>query len=166
MINTRKITRTSLLVTVAVLLGYVESTFPPVVPVAGIKLGLANTIIIIELYTAQIRQTWLVALLKVFLCTVLFGSVTSFIYSLCGAVISLIVMIFAKRTGFFSLIGVSSLGGIFHNLAQLVCAYFFIGKGALFHIPVLCLSGALCGVLTGVAAQILIKRGGALFEEE
>lgn len=166
MIKSREIARTAILVSVAVLLGYVESIFPPPVPVAGIKLGLANTVIIIELYTSHLSQTWIVALLKVFLCALLFGSATSFIYSMCGAVVSLMMMMLAKKSGLFSLIGVSSLGGIFHNLAQLLCAYFFIGKGAVFHIPVLCLSGAVCGVLTGIAAQILIKRGRGLFDEK
>lgn len=166
MIKSQKIARTAMLVTVAVLLGYVESIFPPPVPIPGIKLGLANTVIIIEIYTAGKGQTFLVAFLKVFLCAMLFGSMMSFIYSFAGALLSVLIMMAAKKTGWFSLIGVSSAGGIFHNMAQLVCAYFFIGKGALFHIPMLCLTGAICGVLTGVAAQLILRRGRGLFGKE
>lgn len=163
MTNSKNVARTAMLAALAVLLGYVESLFPPPVPIPGIKLGLANTVIILELYSGGKGRAFLIAMLKVVLCAVLFGSFVSFAYSLCGAVVSLIVMAAAKRSDWFSLVGVSSAGGIFHNMAQLVCAYFFIGRGVLFHIPALCLSGAVCGVLTGSAARIILKRGGELF---
>lgn len=166
MIKVKTVARMAMMTSLAVLLGYVESIFPPPVAIPGIKLGLANVIIITVLYICGAKQAWTVALLKVALCGVLFGTATSFVYSLCGAALSLVIMMLAKRTNLFSVVGVSSLGGIFHNLGQLVCAYFFIGKGALLHIPMLCLCGALCGVLTGLAAQIIIKRGRGIFETE
>lgn len=156
MINTKTITRTAAFAAVAVLLGYVESLFPPIA--AGVKIGIANTVVIASLYSQRLSQTWLIAIIKVVLCTALFGSVTSFVYSLSGALISLLVMSATRKIGWFSLIGVSSLGGVFHNLAQLLCAYFIIGKGVLFYMPVLLVSGAVCGVLTGIAAQIIVKR--------
>ena len=164
--NTKDITRTALMVTVAVLLGYVESLFPPIVPLPGIKLGLANAVVILLLYTGSAEKTWMVVLLKVVLCSALFGTATSFIYSISGGIVSLVIMMAAKRLNVFSIIGVSSLGGIFHNVAQLICAYLIIGKGALFHLPVLCVAGALCGMLTAVAAKILIEKGGKLFEQK
>jgi len=164
MISTRKITKISAFIAVAVLLGYVESLFPPIA--AGVKLGLANTVVITVLYTQGAKETWIVSLLKVILCMMLFGSMTSFIYSLSGAILSLLVMITAKKSKLFSVIAVSGLGGLFHNLAQFLCAYLIIGKGVLFYIPVLCLSGILCGALTGIAAQIIIKRGREIFGKE
>ena len=147
----------------AVLLGYVESLFPPFVPVPGIKLGLANSVVMIVLYSYSAKDAWTVSVLKVILCSMLFGTVTSFIYSLCGAGLSLAVMVLAKRMQIFSVPGVSGIGGIFHNVGQLVCAYFFVGKGVIFYIPVLCVSGAVCGALTGIAVQLILKRGGDLF---
>lgn len=165
MIKVKTVARMSVMTALALLLGYVEGLFPPPVAIPGIKLGLANVIIIMMLYTCDLKQSWTVALLKVSLCALLFGSVTSFLYSVCGAIFSLSVMILAKRTNFFSIVGVSSLGGIFHNMGQLICAYFFIGKGAILHIPVLCLCGAACGMLTGIASQIIIKRGRGIFAE-
>ena len=166
MTRNRKISRTALLVTIAVLLGYVENLFPPPVPVPGIKIGLANAVVILLLYTKQVKEAFCVSFMKVFLCTLLFGTPVSFLYSLSGAVLSLCIMLLAKKTSLFSLIGVSGLGGISHNLAQLVCAFFFVGKGALLYIPVLCISGAVCGVLTGFATQIILKRGRGLFDKE
>lgn len=164
MITTKRVTKTAAFIALAVMLGYIESLFPPIM--AGVKLGLANCIVIIVLYTQSWRQAWTVSLLKVILCMTLFGSMTSFIYSLSGAVVSLITMIIAKKSGLFSLIAVSSLGGLFHNMAQLVCAYFIIGKGVLLHLPMLCLSGIVCGVLTGIAAQIIIRRRRDIFGKD
>ena len=166
MINSKKITRTALLITIAVLLGYVENLFPPVVPVPGIKLGLANAVIMLVLYMDSPKSAWVVSLIKVILCSVLFGSVTSFVYSISGAALSLFIMMLAKKVKIFSVSGVSSIGGIFHNLGQLICAYFFVGKGAIFYIPVLCVSGAVCGAITGIAVQLVLKRGGNLFGKE
>lgn len=164
MITTKGVTKTAAFIALAVMLGYIESLFPPLM--AGVKLGLANCVVITVIYTQGWREAWIVSLLKVVLCMMLFGSITSFIYSLSGAVVSLIVMLIARKSGLFSLLAVSSLGGLFHNMAQLVCAYFIIGKGVLLHLPVLCLSGLVCGVLTGVAAQIIIKRGREIFGKE
>lgn len=162
--TSKKITRTAVLITVAVLLGYIESLFPPVVPVPGIKLGIANAVVIMLLYADKAKTAWTVSLIKVGLCSLLFGSVTSLIYSFSGAVLSLALMALAKKLRFFSMVGVSSLGGIMHNMAQILCAYIILGKGVLFYIPPLFISGAVCGVLTGIAAQTIIKRGSGLFE--
>ena len=164
MINTRKIAKLAAFIAVAVILGYVESLFPPIA--AGVKLGIANTVIITVLYVWGTKEAWTVSILKVALCMTLFGSVTSFIYSLSGAILSLSVMIIAKRSKLFSILSVSGMGGLCHNLAQFICAYIIIGKGVIFYLPVLCLSGILCGVLTGIAAQLIVKRGREIFGKE
>ena len=164
MVNTRKITKLSAFISVAVILGYVESLFPPVA--AGVKLGIANTVIIAVLYIHGGKDAYIVSVLKVVLCLALFGSMTSFISSLSGAVLSLSAMIIAKRSKNFSIISVSGLGGLCHNIAQFVCAYIIIGKGVTFYLPVLCFSGILCGVLTGIAAQLIVKRGREIFGKE
>ena len=156
MISTKTITKTAAFGAMAVLLGYVESLFPPIA--AGVKLGLSNAVIIIVLYTLSSKQAFLVSLIKVFLCTALFGTATSFVYSLSGALTSVFVMSVAKKTNWFSLIGVSSLGGIFHNLAQMVCACLIIGNPVIFYLPVLFVSGAICGAATGALSQIIVKR--------
>lgn len=164
MIKTRYITKISAFVAVAVILGYVESLFPPIA--AGVKLGIANIAVITVLYLYGCKEAFMVSLLKVILCMALFGSMTSFIYSLSGAILSLSVMIPAKKSRVFSLVSVSGLGGLCHNLAQFVCAYIIIGKGVLFYLPILCLSGIAAGVLTGIASGIIVKRGREIFGKE
>ena len=100
--NTKTVTRTAAFTAAAILLGYVESLFPPIA--AGVKLGLANTVVITVLYTQNPRQAWTVAIMKAVLCAVLFGNASSFVYSLAGAVISLLVMWLAKKSNIFSII--------------------------------------------------------------
>lgn len=162
--KTRDITVISAFVSVAVLLGYVESLFPPIA--AGVKMGLSNIVVIMVLYTRGGKAAWTVAILKVLLCMALFGSMTSFIYSFSGAVLSLSAMLLAKKSRIFSLVAVSGLGGLCHNLAQFICAYIIIGKGVLFYLPILCVSGIIAGVLTGIAAGIIVKRGREIFGKE
>ena len=164
--TSKKITRTAVFITVSVLLGYIESLFPPIVPVPGIKIGLANAVVLLLIYTDSPKTALSVSVLKVILCSLLFGSMMSFVYSISGAIMSFLLMVAAKKVKIFSIIGVSSIGGIIHNMAQLICAYLFLGKGVLFYIPPLCLSGAVCGVFTGIAAQIILKRGRNLFGKE
>ncbi len=164
--TSKKITRTAVFITVSVLLGYIESLFPPIVPIPGIKIGLANAVVLLLMYTDSWKTALTVSVLKVVLCSLLFGSMMSFVYSISGAVISFLMMLAAKKLKIFSTTGVSSIGGIMHNMAQLICAYLFLGKGVLFYIPPLCLSGAICGVFTGIAAQIILKRGRNLFGKE
>ena len=162
--NTKTITKLAAFISVAVILGYVESLFPPIA--AGVKLGIANITVITVLYLYGGKKAFVVSILKVVLCMALFGSMTSFIYSLSGAILSLSVMILAKKSKVFSLVSVSGLGGLCHNLAQFFCAYIIIGKGVLFYLPILCLSGILCGVLTGIVSGIIVKRGREIFDEK
>lgn len=164
--TSKKITRTAVLITVCVLLGYVESLFPPIVPIPGIKIGIANAVVLFLIYIDSAKTALTVSVIKVLLCSLLFGSTMSLIYSLSGALISFLMMFIAKKIKAFSMIGVSSIGGIAHNMAQLLCAYLFLGKGVLFYIPPLCIAGAICGMLTGIATRILIKRGRDLLEKE
>lgn len=166
MTKIKAVTKTALLGALALLLGYVESLFPlPFFPI-GVKIGLANAAMLFELYTGSAKSAWALAFVKVALCSLLFGTGVSFLYSLAGTVLSLAVMLAAKKSGAFSIVGVSAAGGIFHNAGQLICAYFFMGKEVLLSLPLLSLCGALCGALTGICARIIIKRGGELFAEK
>ncbi len=164
MIKNKKIALSSLLAALAVILGGIDNLIP--MPAPGVRLGLGNVTVLLAIYFLGYKSAAIVALLKVFLCSMLFGSPTVFIYSLSGAILSLAVMLAAKKMRCFSVVGVSLLGGIFHNLGQLICAYFLVGKGAIYYIPVLCASGCAAGILTGIVAGIIIERGRGLFGEE
>ena len=159
--KTREISIVAILSAVAVMLGYFESMIPT--PVAGVKLGIGNVSVLVALYALGTGCGLIVCVIKVLLCGLLFGNFSAMLFSICGAALSLAVMIICKRIKCFSVIGVSALGALAHNFGQLGCAYFAVGKGALVYMPVLCASAAVAGALTGVVAHIILKRGRSVF---
>lgn len=157
--QTRKTVTLSALVALGLILSYVETLIPVFVAIPGVKLGLANTVSVFALYMLGIPYAITVSLLRVLLSSLLFGSSLSLLYSLVGAVAALGVMIFAKRVLRFSTVGVSALGGVFHNLGQtLAAAVVLENLGVFFYFPVLIVSGVVSGVVIGTAAGILVKR--------
>lgn len=161
--NVKKISLTALLCALAVILGYVESLIPAPIPIAGVKLGLGNAAVVTALYLLNEKYAWGISVMKVVLCAMLFGGFSQFLYSFSGAILSVLAQCIAKRTKIFSVPGVSSVGGLFHNIGQIFCAGIIIGKGAFYYTPILCVSGIIGGFLTGIIASIIIKRGGDAF---
>ena len=121
--NTRRMTFLGLGVAVAMLLSYVEFLLPPIwSSVPGIKIGLANIIIVYLFFKSGALDAAMVSLVRLFLSALLFGSFLTFLYSLAGAVLSFLVMLLLKKSGWFSEVGVSIGGGVFHNLGQILVA--------------------------------------------
>lgn len=162
--KSRKIVSIALLSALSVLLGGIDNMIPT--PIAPVKLGLGNITVLVALYLMGAKSAAAVSVLKVLLCQMIFGSASSFVYSIAGAVLSFAVMIGAKKIKAFSIVGVSALGALAHNMGQLFCAYFLVGKGALYYMPILGALGAIAGFLTGIAAQIIVKRGRGIFGKE
>lgn len=143
----------------AVIFGYVEALIPVPVPVPGIKLGLTNLVITAILYVYGYREALVITALRVFIIGFLFGNLFSIAYGLTGAVLSLTVMAFLKRTGLFEVIGVSAAGGVSHNIAQVMTAYFMVtGFPVRWYMPILMLAGVGAGILTGIADVMIIPR--------
>ena len=142
--KTNKLTRSALLASLMLALGYVESLLPAFSAIPGIKLGLASAVAL--------------AVIKVLLSGFLFGSPAAMLYSASGAALSLCAMLLLKRTGKFSPVGVSVAGAIAHNLGQCIAAACVIGiSPVLAYFPMLLLSGAVTGLVTGTAAALVIK---------
>lgn len=143
----------------ALIAGYAESLIPVTFAVPGIKLGAANSVVLLVLYAVGVREAFLVNISRVFLSGFLFGSMSSVLYSLSGAVLSLLVMAFLKKTKRFSISGVSMAGGAFHNIGQLAAAAFIVETSAVwYYLPVLLLSGVVTGFLIGVLTGEICKR--------
>lgn len=157
--KTKKLTASALLCVLAVILGYVEASLLPQMPY-GIKIGIGNTAVLAALYILGTGAAAAVAFSKAVLCAALYAGFAPMLYSLSGAALSVAVQAAAKKTGIFGIVGVSSLGAMFHNIGQILCAYVFMGRGVLYYLPVLMLCGAMGGIPTGLAAQIIIKKGG------
>lgn len=155
---TDKIAKMGLLISVGLILSYVESLVPIVPSVPGIKIGLANALVILILYAYGVPYCFIFQLVRVSLIFLLFGNLFSFFYSLAGAGCSLLIMILIKKINLLDVTGISMFGGITHNIAQIVIAYILVGNHSIFYyLPVLIISGAISGYLIGVLSEILMK---------
>lgn len=155
--NASAIAKLGLLTAVALVLGYFEHLLP-ITGIPGVKLGLANTVLLYALYLLNIPSAILLMLLKVGLSGLLFGGPAAMLYSFAGGVVSLVVMILARRIRGLSVVGVSVLGAAAHNIAQLSLACFVVQTRAILaYLPVLLLAAAITGVLTGLIARYTFR---------
>jgi heptaprenyl diphosphate synthase len=141
----------------AMILSFVESQIPTFVAIPGIKLGLPNIAIIIILYKFGYKEAITVSLLRVLLTSLLFGTVLSMLYSIAGAVLSFIAMILFKK--FLSIVTVSVIGGVCHNIGQIVVACLVTETAQLmYYLPVLIISGVIAGIVVGLVAALSYKK--------
>ena len=157
--STKKLTFLSLMAAVAMLFSYLEFVLPPILPsVPGIKLGLPNIIIIFLLYEFSVKEAAAVSFIRIMLTSLLFGSVLTLIYSISGAILSLVIMWIFKKINRFSVLGVSLLGGVFHNLGQILAAALIMQTREIaYYMIILIFSGTAAGIIVGIAAYYLIK---------
>ena len=148
-----------LLIALAMIFGYIESLLPLPVPVPGMKIGLANLVTIVCLEFVGIRGAVWVTLLRVVLTGLSFGNPYSMIYGLSGSFLSLAVMAAAKHYRLFSRTGISILGGVFHNVGQLVFAAWILRSAAVFsYLPALLIAGTAAGAVIGAVGGMLAGR--------
>lgn len=143
----------------ALIFSYVESLIPIHFGVSGIKLGLANLLIVIFLYKRNAEEALLLSVIRIVLSGFLFANLFSILYSLAGGILSLAVMAYLKKRGTFSVVGISIAGGVAHNLGQLVVAMLVVETYRVgYYFPVLLMAGVLTGMLIGIVAAEILKR--------
>ena len=157
--KTKKLTTLALTTAVAMVLSFVESQIPAFVAIPGVKMGLANIAVVFALYKMGWKEAVLISLVRVLMISMLFGSVASLMYSLAGAILSLLGMGLLKKIDKFSEVAVSVCGGVLHNIGQIIMASIILETAALrYYLPVLMLSGIVAGVVIGIVAGIMVKR--------
>ena len=143
----------------ALIFSYVELLIPISFGIPGAKLGLANLVIIIVLYKTDWKEALLLSVVRIVLAGFLFGNLFGILYSLAGGILSLAVMALLKRSGAFSIIGVSMAGGVSHNVGQLIMAMLVVETYAVgYYLPVLLIAGLITGTLIGIAGREMLKR--------
>ncbi len=143
----------------ALIFSYIEALVPIPIPVPGVKLGVANLVIIIALYRMGFRRALSINCVRIALAGLLFSGVFGMIYSFAGGVLSLIVMQLLKRTGLFSMVGVSMAGGAIHNLGQLIAACLVVSTPSLMsYFSLLLFTGLIGGILIGILAYTVERR--------
>ena len=154
-----KVALYGLLIALAMVLSFVETLVPVPLPIPGIKLGLANLVTIVGLYLAGIPGTICVTILRVVLVGLSFGNPYSMIYGLSGSFLSLFVMALMKKYHMFSQIGISILGGVFHNIGQLIFAAVIVRTAGVFvYLPFLLTAGCIAGAVIGIIGGIMTER--------
>ncbi|MDK0615606.1 Gx transporter family protein [Clostridium perfringens] len=156
--NINKIVRLSILTTIALTIFMIELHIPHLVPIPGVKLGLANIITLIVLYLYGIREASTVLIIRILLGSMFSGQVVSLLYSLSGGLMCLLVMILLmKIVGKEGIWFVSVGGAIAHNIGQIIIAMIlFQTISVLYYLPVLILSGVITGVFTGLLSKYMI----------
>ena len=158
-LRTRRLATSAMFATLALIFTYVEVLIPFSIGIPGVKLGLANLVIIIALYELGLRYAFSINMLRIILSGLLFSGFFAMFYSMAGGIVSLLIMAALKKTGKFSMIGVSMAGGVAHNFGQLLVATFLVSNIRMFlYFPVLVFSGIAAGIGIGIIAKVLDSR--------
>ena len=157
--RTRLLAISAMFAALALIFSYVEVLIPIPVPIPGIKLGLANLVIVIAIYRMGFRYAFTINMVRIVAAGLLFSGVFGMIYSLAGGILSIVIMYLLYRTGKFSMVGVSMAGGVCHNLGQLLTACLLLeNAGILSYFSVLLFSGLISGIAIGILAYIIEMR--------
>lgn len=168
---TKKVAWLGMLIALAFVFSYIESLIPIQLGVPGAKLGLSNLVVMVALYTLDDKYAFALAVVRIILNGFAFGGMAAMIYSLAGGMMSFLVMVSVKRIGRssasktgepkVSVLGVSVLGGVFHNVGQIIAAMFVLETpGLIYYLPVLAVCGTASGTAIGVLAAMVIRRVG------
>ena len=154
----RRLCLYALFAAVCLCLGYLESLLPLTFIAPGVKLGLANTVCLILAARGDIKGAFLINTVRILLSSLLFGSAMSLAFSLSAGVISLGAVCILRKIKFFTVIGVSTIAAVVHNLTQMAVAVLVMGVGAVYYLPVLLLSGLFSGMVVGIISDIILKK--------
>ncbi len=158
-LRTKKLALSAILAALAMILSYVEAMVPMPVPIPGIKLGLANLVILLAIYRLGFKYALAINCIRIFVTGLLFTGVFGILYSLAGGLLSLLVMYLLYRTEIFSMVGVSMAGGVAHNLGQLLTACLIMSNIRLMsYFAVLLFAGMGSGILMGIVAWLVCQR--------
>lgn len=142
----------------AIIMAYLERLIPMPVPIPFVKIGLANIVVVMALYTFGIRAALAIAILRIGIVALLFGNPFSFAYSLAGGLASFVVMVVIQRTNFFGVVGVSVFGGVTHGVAQLAIGAILVQTiGLFYYSPVMIIAGVGTGMLIGYASGFALR---------
>lgn len=160
--SVKKVTRLSLLTAIALIIFIIEMRIPNLVPISGVKLGLANIVTVYAMYHFTAKETFLIVISRILLGSVFSGNISAVIYSLSGALLCFFGMIFMRHIIDEKYIWLCSIiGAVLHNTGQIAVAVVMTKTTAvILYFPFLLVSGCIAGAFTGVCAQILILRAG------
>ncbi len=159
--NVKKITRLALLSAIALTIFLVEAQIPALVPLPGVKLGLANIVTVFTVFTLGAKEGAAVLFVRIFLGAVFAGNFSTIFYSAAGGGCAIAVTILLRRIlTKKQLWVVGCLGAVAHSIGQMAMAVLLTGTpGLLIYLPVMIVISIVTGLFTGLCAQFLVNRG-------
>ncbi len=155
----KRIAYLGMLIALAFIFSYIETIIPFTFAVPGIKLGLANIVVMVGLYLLGEKDAFLLSVVRIVLVGFTFGNLSMMAYSLGGGMLSYLVMVIAKKAGVFSMKGVSILGGVFHNVGQIMVAMVVLEtKQLIYYLPPLMVAGTVTGFFVGLLGTMITER--------
>ena len=123
----------------------------------GVKLGLSNSVVLVLIALGDIKGAFSVNIVRILLSGMLFSSPFAMAFSFAGGILSMLIMAVFSKFKAFSLYGVSVLGAVTHNLAQLMVAWLVLGAGVWYYSPILLVSALICGMLTSLISKLVLR---------
>jgi len=155
--SSKKIALYGLLIALAFIFSYIESLIPMPFAIPGIKLGLANLVTIIALYGIGVKESLVLSMVRILLVGFTFRDPSTLLFSFTGGILSWLSMTVTMKL--FSMVGVSIIGGITHNIGQIIVAILYVNNPSLiYYLPFLLTAGVVSGALIGLLGALTIKR--------
>lgn len=156
--SAKQITTGALLTALALIFSYIEVLIPFNLGLPGIKLGLANIVVVVALYKLGPKYGFIINVARICLVALLFGNMFSAVYALSGGILSFVCMMLLMKTKLFSVVGVSMAGGVFHNAGQMLAAIVLVSSAkAIYYFPVLLIAGMVTGIVIGMIATLIMR---------
>lgn len=157
--KSKKIATYGLLIALAFIFSYIESLIPIPFGVPGMKLGLANLVVISALYGMGWKDAFVLSIVRILLVGFTFRDPSTMLFSLAGGLLSWLLMVIFKKSKLFSMVGVSIIGGVAHNVGQIAVAIVYVNNSNLvYYLPFLLVSGVITGALIGILGSMIVKR--------
>lgn len=157
--KSKKIALYGLFIALAFIFSYIESLIPIPFPVPGIKLGLANLVVVVAMYGIGMKESFVLSMVRILLVGFTFRDPSTLLFSFAGGIFSWLMMAVFKKLRLFSMVGVSIIGGIAHNIGQIIVAVIYVSNtGIIYYLPFLMISGLVSGTLIGILATLVLKR--------
>jgi heptaprenyl diphosphate synthase len=157
--KSKRISFIALSIALAFVLSFVESVVPLNLGIPGVKLGLANLVVLSAIYMLPKRDAFFISMVRILLSGLIFSGAFSLLFSFAGGILSFVVMVLAQKNKHLSILGVSVLGATVHNVAQILVAAIVVKTYRLiYYLPVLLISGVIAGIVVGIICGIIVNR--------
>ena len=165
-LNVKKITQMAMLTAIALTIFMIEAQIPALVPIPGVKLGLANIVTVFAVFALGPKEAVMILFVRIFLGAVFAGNFSTILYSGAGGLLAILVTIGLRKILTHQQLWVAgAIGAIFHSIGQMAVAVAVTGTpGILVYLPMMIACSIVTGLFTGLCAQLLLNRGKNLWK--